>query len=108
MIDDGTESLCVWTSTLKRSIATAQYINHRKVNLRALDEIDAGICDGLTYDEVAETMPEEYASRAANKLKYRYPHGESYIDVIQRLEPALFELERTKTPLLIVAHQAST
>ena len=39
--------------------------------------------------------------------KYRYPHGESYIDVIQRLEPVLFEIERQKTPILIVAHQAS-
>mmetsp|Transcript_2067 Transcript_2067/g.2726 ORF Transcript_2067/g.2726 Transcript_2067/m.2726 type:complete len:524 (+) Transcript_2067:60-1631(+) len=98
--------LVVWTSTLKRSIATAQYINHNKVSLRALDEIDAGICEGLTYDEMANTLPEEYAARAANKLKYRYPHGESYIDVIQRLEPVLFEIERQKTPILIVAHQA--
>jgi 6-phosphofructo-2-kinase/fructose-2,6-biphosphatase len=96
----------VWTSTLKRSIQTAQYVNHRKVNLQALDEIDAGICDGMTYDEIAATLPDEYSARAANKLKYRYPHGESYVDVIQRLEPVLFELERAKEPVLIVAHQA--
>eukprot|EP01114_Cavostelium_apophysatum_P016203 TRINITY_DN4554_c0_g2_i1.p1 TRINITY_DN4554_c0_g2~~TRINITY_DN4554_c0_g2_i1.p1 ORF type:complete len:558 (+),score=68.88 TRINITY_DN4554_c0_g2_i1:27-1676(+) len=100
------ERLSVWTSTLKRSIATAQYINFPKINLRALDEIDAGICDGMTYEEIAERMPEEFAARAANKLGYRYPHGESYIDVIQRLEPVLFEIERLKTPVLIVGHQA--
>ena len=40
--------------------------------------------------------------------RYRYPHGESYVDVIQRLEPVLFELERQKAPILIVAHQAGS
>ncbi|PRP89620.1 hypothetical protein PROFUN_00884 [Planoprotostelium fungivorum] len=104
--DKHKDNFVVWTSTMKRSIATAQYINNHKVNLQALDEIDAGICDGMTYDEIASAMPEEYAARAANKLRYRYPHGESYVDVIQRLEPVLFEMEREKYPILIVAHQA--
>ncbi len=36
--------------------------------LRALDEIDAGICDGMTYNEIKQQMPEEYAARNANKL----------------------------------------
>ena len=36
--------------------------------LQALDEIDAGICDGLTYEAIAATMPEEYAARAKNKV----------------------------------------
>eukprot|EP01119_Soliformovum_irregulare_P018755 TRINITY_DN5808_c0_g1_i1.p1 TRINITY_DN5808_c0_g1~~TRINITY_DN5808_c0_g1_i1.p1 ORF type:complete len:342 (-),score=93.52 TRINITY_DN5808_c0_g1_i1:71-1096(-) len=100
------DNLTVWTSSLERSIQTAQYINHPKVKLRNLDEIDAGICDGMTYVQIAEKMPAEFEARAANKLKYRYPHGESYVDVIQRLEPVLFELERQRTPILIVAHQA--
>lgn len=123
------ETLSVWTSTLKRSIATAQYINHPKVNefttlfifkinLKSLDEIDAGLCDSMTYGEIAEKMPEEFAARSSNKLvrpfatmkintkSYRYPHGESYIDLIQRLEPVLFELERQRSPVLIVGHQA--
>jgi hypothetical protein len=25
-------------------------------------------CDGMTYDEIAEKMPEEFQQRAANKL----------------------------------------
>lgn len=36
----------------------------------------------------------------------RYPNGESYLDVIQRLEPVIIELEREKESVLIVAHQA--
>ena len=29
-----------------------------------------------------------------NKLEYRYPLGESYLDVIHRLEPVIVETER--------------
>ncbi|KAK5584745.1 hypothetical protein RB653_006362 [Dictyostelium firmibasis] len=97
----------VWTSSLKRAIRTAQYISQPKVVMRALDEIDAGICDGMTYDEIQEKMPDERAARDSDKLQYRYPRGESYEDVIQRLEPLLLELERTKSPVLIVSHQAT-
>lgn len=51
-------------------------------------------------------FPEEYAARELDKLRYRYPRGESYLDIIARLEPVIFEMERQKAPLLIVAHQA--
>lgn len=44
--------------------------------------------------------------RAYDKLNYRYPRGESYNDVIARLEPVIFELERTQSNVLIIAHQA--
>jgi len=99
--------ITVWTSTLNRTIQTARYIPLPKVQLRSLDEINAGDCDGMSYDEIAEKMPEEYEQRAANKLQYRYPRGESYEDVIQRLEPLIFELERHDNPVLIISHQAT-
>ena len=73
---------------------------------RALDEIDAGVCDGMTYGEIARVMPHEYEARTNDKFRYRYPRGESYQDVIQRLEPVIFELEREQAPVLIIGHQA--
>jgi broad specificity phosphatase PhoE/predicted kinase len=96
----------VWTSTLRRTLATAQPVPFRARAFRALDEIDAGICDGMTYEEIGEQMPEEFAARAEDKLRYRYPRGESYADVIQRLEPVIVELERQRAPVLVIAHQA--
>ena len=65
-----------------------------------------GVCDGLTYEEVQEKFPDEYKARDVDKLRYRYPRGESYVDVINRLEPVIFELERQTEPLLIIGHQA--
>eukprot|EP00638_Chattonella_subsalsa_P008400 CAMPEP_0117756096 /NCGR_PEP_ID=MMETSP0947-20121206/13850_1 /TAXON_ID=44440 /ORGANISM="Chattonella subsalsa, Strain CCMP2191" /LENGTH=171 /DNA_ID=CAMNT_0005575569 /DNA_START=432 /DNA_END=947 /DNA_ORIENTATION=+ len=76
------------------------------IKWRALDEIDAGLMDGMTYQKVAEEWPEEYLARKKDKLNYRYPRGESYKDLFGRVEPVLFEMMRQTTPLLIVGHQA--
>jgi broad specificity phosphatase PhoE/predicted kinase len=102
----GGDDFVVWTSTLRRTIETAEVVGLPYRAWRALDEIDAGVCDGMTYDEIAETMPHEYEARQTDKFRYRYPRGESYQDVIQRLEPVIFELERERRPVLIIGHQA--
>ena len=70
-----------------------------------LDELFAGSCDGMTYEEIEEVYPEEFARSSEDKLAYRYPRGESYLDVIARLEPMIIEMERHREPLLIVGHQ---
>ena len=97
----------VWTSTLQRTVATASAIGTQAQALRALNEIDAGVCDGLTYEEIKKRMPDEFLARGANKFRYRYPRGESYADVIQRLEPVIVELEGLRSPVLIIGHQAA-
>ena len=98
--------LAIYTSTLRRTIETASTLVRPAVQWRALDEIDAGDCDGMTYDEVQRLMPTEFSARSDDKFDYRYPRGESYRDVIRRLEPVIVELERERTPTLVVAHQA--
>lgn len=103
-IDTG--KVTIFTSTMKRTIATTQYIPSRKIRWKLLDEIDAGDFDGFTYQEIAKKFPEEYLARSNDKLRYRYPRGESYLDLIQRIEPIIFELERLKQDVLVVAHQA--
>eukprot|EP00088_Acartia_fossae_P071247 TRINITY_DN9746_c0_g1_i10.p1 TRINITY_DN9746_c0_g1~~TRINITY_DN9746_c0_g1_i10.p1 ORF type:complete len:484 (+),score=96.83 TRINITY_DN9746_c0_g1_i10:51-1502(+) len=95
----------VWTSWLKRTIQTAADINAPQERWKALNEIDAGVCEELTYDEIAHQYPAEFAARDLNKLTYRYPGGESYEDLVARLEPVIMELERQGNVVLI-AHQA--
>jgi broad specificity phosphatase PhoE len=104
-VDPGDE-LAVWTSTLRRTVQTAAALGRRFRMWRALDEIDAGVCDGMTYAQVRAHLPEEYAARVSDKFRYRYPRGESYEDVIQRLEPLVIELERHRAPVLVIGHQA--
>lgn len=96
----------VWTSTLARTRETARRLPWGSYPLKALDEIDAGAFDGMTYEEIQKKHPAEFAARKLGKLAYRYPQGESYIDVVNRLEPVILELERHRGPLVIVGHQA--
>ncbi|XP_042492217.1 6-phosphofructo-2-kinase/fructose-2,6-bisphosphatase-like isoform X2 [Macadamia integrifolia] len=97
----------IWTSTLQRTILTASPIaGFPKIQWRTLDEINSGVCDGMTYEEIKKNMLEEYESRKKDKLRYRYPRGESYLDVIQRLEPVIIELERQRGPVVLISHQA--
>ena len=64
-----------------------------------------GVCEGLTYEEMQEKYPQEFAWRDQDKLRYRYPWGESYIDIMTRLDPILLELEHEEN-VLVVSHQA--
>ena len=59
----------------------------------------------MTYEEIKAVAPKEFERRSANKLTYRYPRGESYLDVISRLDVIVHELERQRDPVLVVAHQ---
>ena len=124
--DFGRPAPCrLWTSTLVRTNSTVKYIKQKVLEIddgltgrpkqwvnfchkqfRNLDEIFAGECDGLTYKEIQERFPHEFARRQKNKLAYRYPCGESYLDLIHRLHTIVLEMERLRENLLIVGHQA--
>ncbi|CAF3343109.1 unnamed protein product [Rotaria sp. Silwood1] len=105
MASENLPDLIVWTSQMQRSIQTAAKINAPKEQWKALNEINAGICEGLTYMEIAERYPEELAARDQSKFYYRYPGGESYQDLVARLEPVIMELERAEN-VLVICHQA--
>lgn len=56
------------------------------------------------YDEIKQRYPEEYMKRERNKLEYRYPDGESYIDVKDRLSQVLMKIVGCRDSVLIVGH----
>lgn len=51
-----------------------------------------------------QAYPDDFANRDDDKFNYRYRGGESYRDVVVRLEPVIMELERQEN-ILIVGHQ---
>ncbi|XP_014674842.1 PREDICTED: 6-phosphofructo-2-kinase/fructose-2,6-bisphosphatase-like [Priapulus caudatus] len=97
--------LTVWTSHMKRTIESAVNISAPKEQWKALNEIDAGVCEEMSYEEIQDKYPEEFALRDMNKFRYRYPAGESYEDLVTRLEPVIMELERQEN-VLVIGHQA--
>ncbi|XP_069798389.1 6-phosphofructo-2-kinase/fructose-2,6-bisphosphatase 2-like isoform X2 [Narcine bancroftii] len=97
--------LKVWTSQLKRTIQSAEALGVPYEQWKILNEIDAGVCEELTYSEIQDKYPDEFALRDQDKYHYRYPGGESYQDLVQRVEPVIMELER-QGDVLVIAHQA--
>ncbi len=59
----------------------------------------------MTYEEIESKHPDEFRNRDLDKFHYRYPRGESYEDLVARLEPVIMELERQKN-VLVIGHQA--
>lgn len=99
------DGLRVWTSWMKRAIQTVADVKAPQERWKALNEIDAGHCEEMTYEQIKEKFPEEFKARDVNKFAYRYPRGESYEDLVARLEPVIMELERQGN-VLVVSHQA--
>jgi broad specificity phosphatase PhoE/predicted kinase len=104
----------IFTSLRRRSRETAMPIgaDHPEatvIALSELDEIDAGICDSMRYEEIKAEMPEEYAARARDKYNYVYPEGEGYATMRTRVErgfrKALF-LSGGQPGIVLIGHQA--
>ncbi|RHY25940.1 hypothetical protein DYB25_012456 [Aphanomyces astaci] len=86
--------MSLWYSTAKCARQTAAVVpSDVRVQWRALRGLEAGMYNALTKTEFQLHHP-----------TYRYPLGESYMDVLSRLEPVIFELERSRAPVVIVAH----
>jgi broad specificity phosphatase PhoE len=96
-------------STKKRTIETSNYLKNYMNSIdqyEELDEIDAGIAETLTYEEFESYFPIENKKRKENKLSYRYPQGESYIDLIKRTEKISEVILNKNKNVFIIAHRA--
>lgn len=107
----------LWMSGLKRCTETVQHIPHPKLPgdgwiqmrpkvWRALNQQYTGIFDGMNLVEIAAAAPEELTQLRLRPLTYRYPRGESMLDILTRLDPVIHEIERARDPILIVAHRS--
>ena len=104
----------IFTSSFRRSRETAAPISrdHPEATVMAvpeLDEINAGVCDGMRYEDIRADMPDEFAARARDKYNYVYPGGEGYATLRARVErgfrKALF-LSGGQPGIVIIGHQA--
>ena len=77
--------------------------------LPEFDEIDAGLCEGMRYEDIQSEMPEQYAARMRDKYNYVYPQGEGYVTLRERVERglkrALF-IAGDAPGVLLIGHQA--
>lgn len=109
---DRPRNFCVWSSMMQRAVQTVENFNEDEYDIkqmRMLDELHSGIMEGMTYKEIQQRYPEEYAHRKQDKLFYRYPGpgGEGYLDIINRLRAVIVEVERTTDHVLLVSHRST-
>lgn len=104
--NDINDDFIIFTSCLKRTIETAKYFKQQKIESRLLNEIHAGVCENMNLSEIQKKFPNIIKERKENKLKFRYPEGESYLDLLERLRYFVLKIESYNKPILIVAHNA--
>jgi len=103
------DTLEVWTSGLRRSIQTAEPFAEAGFPTKcwlALNEINMGACEGLTPKEVAHKFPFIEELRVHNKYYFRFPRGESYLDLVHRLDRIILSLDRAEKAVLVLGHRA--
>lgn len=103
----------IYTSTLRRSILTAEPIaHHLGLSIRRrpeLDEIAFGILEGKQLSEMDEAARTEWELFRVNRLTYHVPGAENYSDVANRLRPFVEKilLDHRGHEILIVGHRAA-
>jgi broad specificity phosphatase PhoE len=104
----------IFTSNKKRTIQTAHPIcdgqqNCTIIPLKEFNEIDGGICEGMSYNDIRIRRPDIYSAREADKFNYVYPEGEGYVTMKERIEIGIkkaFFLNRNSNNIMIIGHRA--
>jgi alpha-ribazole phosphatase len=97
------------SSDLSRSQRTAKIIRGRRANpleaMPDLREISLGEWEGLSFQEIRERFPEDYAARGRDIENWRPPGGESFADCRARVSSVLAEIVAgSKGNILLVGH----
>lgn len=98
----------VYSSTLKRAREMSDIIGAEiDTDIEAtplLNPVNKGKVTGLSRVEIMEKYPHFYQRWSHNKFEERFPGGESYSDIISKLEHFVISVEQETKPVLIISH----
>ena len=105
----------IFTSEKKRTIQTAEPIRDQQedctiIPLEEFNEIDSGLCESMTYEEIRHNKSEVYSDRKKDKYNYIYPEGEGYISMQDRINRGIKKALYLSDPMdniMIVGHRAA-
>ncbi len=105
----------IFTSKMKRTIQTADPIRRFQqkssiIPLEEFNEIDSGVCECMSYEEIRRKMPQVYSIRKEDKYNYIYPNGEGYVSMKKRIDNGIKKalyLSSNSQNVMIVGHRAA-
>jgi broad specificity phosphatase PhoE/predicted kinase len=111
----GKEIPLIFTSQRKRTIQTAEPIKAMQkkctiIPLAELNEIDSGVCENMSYNEIREKFPFIYSDRKKDKYNYVYPEGEGYATMKERIDRGINKvlyLSNSSSNIMIIGHRAA-
>eukprot|EP00300_Choanocystis_sp_HF-7_P012235 c17802_g1_i1.p1 GENE.c17802_g1_i1~~c17802_g1_i1.p1 ORF type:complete len:460 (+),score=77.66 c17802_g1_i1:505-1884(+) len=101
-------NLChILTSTLARAqetVGSGLASIGPVVQWSQLNPLDKGMMTGMSPEEIQAKFPDWYEEWCREPLDTRFPGGESYSDIMRKLEGVVLELEQTTIPAVVVSH----
>ena len=97
----------IYSSPLKRAIETAKIINVKNYDLNlveGLKELNFGILEGLTYEEILKEHPKEAIEWKENWQTYDYQTGESVQQLQNRCVNFIKSLDVSDGNIVAVCH----
>jgi alpha-ribazole phosphatase len=94
----------IYVSPLGRTIETANLLTVEYKTDERIKEMNFGIFEGLTYNEILERYPEPEAKWSKDFLNYRIPDGESMGDVFERTRDFINEISQRHERVLVITH----
>lgn len=94
----------IYSSDLKRAATTADIINYKNKEIiydSRLQEIDFGIFEGLTYEEIKNKYPKECKQSEKDWENYNFETGESPKEMQQRAVSFIESLDLNKDNLIV-------
>lgn len=95
----------VYISPLKRTIETSNILGLEGILEPRVKEINFGIFEGKTYEEIKRDFPEETDAWTNDHINYRIPKGESLMDLYKRTSNFLEEVVEEDRDVIVVTHE---
>lgn len=98
----------VYCSTLIRSVQTARALCREglePIQIADLQELDSGLWENLSFDEIKEKFPGQYARRGSDPEGFSRELGESFHDGLSRFRSAMERvINESSGNIAVVAH----
>jgi alpha-ribazole phosphatase len=100
----------IFSSDLTRTIESAKIIGKKLAIINEpiseFREIDLGVWEGHTLEEIEERFPEDLLKRSEDIKDFRVENGESFSDVNKRVIPKIMDVieDNVGKRILVVAH----